>query len=818
MEKNQKSDHEWWARARVGFPVFLAFVAVACANASGGSGGEGGSGMGGGASAGVLGGGGAPGTAKSGSGGASVGAGGTSSKATGGSGAVTGTGYVAGGGLGGGGAGNGGAGSGDAKGTGGAAGAAGVAGGGGITGAGGTTSSGGGPEDAGAGGVLYAAPSGSGTSCTLASPCTIDQAVATVRGMTATMASDIVVYLRGGTYARSSTLTLGPGDSGQNGHTVTYQAYTGEVPVISGAVPVTGFAQHEAAKNIWQAALPAGIQGLVGRQLFVNGVRAVRARSAGSPAGATATAAGFSTSDGSYATYGNPSLLEVVQDNDWKQMRCPIQSITTSGGGASLNVVASCWSGNNLNVPNVGFPFNGAGLPAMQGISWVENAYELLSQPGQFYVDTVGGTVSYIPRSGENLATADVEIPILETILSLSGTPGHLAPQNDTDAAATYTGSWTHATGRGYGDFDDDVHATETANDSATISFNGSGIDILGETNSDEGAFEVYLDGTLDSSSHTQAATSRLAQQVIYSALGLSSGAHTVKVVAAGGQYTVIDGFVVVPATIAPVHDITFSGITFAYGTWNLPSTVGYIDNQAGVLWDTTTTIPSPIRIQAAVQVHRGMNVSFSGCTFSHLGGTGVDLADGTQSSQIDKCTITDTSGGGISIGEVDDYFQTESALMTAKDTISNNTITDVGFDYHDAVGIWAGYTRGVTIEHNEIAHTPYSGLSLGWGWGWASPCTLQQKQGLSDCKVGTIYAGENQILANYIHDVMNYLFDGGPIYTNGGQGDGGGTTTSTLAQNYLTVGNHTNNMIYQDEGSSYWDTHDNVTSQGGSC
>jgi hypothetical protein len=26
-----------------------------------------------------------------------------------------------------------------------------------------------------------------------------------------------------------------------------------------------------------------------------------------------------------------------------------------------------------------------------------------------------------------------------------------------------------------------------------------------------------------------------------------------------------------------------------------------------------------------------------------------------------------------------------------------------------------------------------------------------------------------------------------------------------------VTTGNHTNNMLYQDEGSSYWDTHDNV-------
>jgi hypothetical protein len=631
------------------------------------------------------------------------------------------------------------------------------------------------------------------------------------------MTSDLVVYLRGGTYARTSTLTLGPADSGQNGHTVTYEAYTGEAPLLSGAVPVSGFSQHDATKNIWRAPVPAGAVGVVGRQLFVNGVRAVRARSTGSPSGVSATAAGFNTSDGAYASYGNPSLMEIVQDNDWKHMRCPLQGVAAAGGGASFDVVPSCWSGNNRNVPNLGFPFNGAGLPAMNGISWVENAYELLSEPGQFYVDTAGKTVNYIPRNGENLATADVELPVVETILSLSGTPGHLALQNDNDPAATYSGNWTYSTGRNVGDFYNDAHVTTAANAAVTISFNGSGIQILGETNTNEGSFQIYVDGTLDSGSHTEAGSSQLAQQVIYSVTGLPVGAHAVKLVAAGSQSTVVDAFVVIPTAIAPVHDIAFSGITFSYATWNLPSTVGYIDNQAGVLWDTTTAVPSPIRIQAAVQVHRGTNISFSSCTFNHLGGVGVDLADGTQSSEITGSTITDTSGGGVSVGEVDDYFQTEAALMTSKNTISNNRITNVGFDYHDAVGIWAGYTRGVVIEHNEIGNTPYSGLSLGWGWGWASSCTLQKKQGLPVCKVGTIYAGENQILANYIHDVMNYLQDGGPVYTNGGQGDGGGTMMSTLAQNYLTKC-HAGvcNMIYHDEGSSYWDTHDNVTSQGG--
>jgi hypothetical protein len=209
--------------------------------------------------------------------------------------------------------------------------------------------------------------------------------------------------------------------------------------------------------------------------------------------------------------------------------------------------------------------------------------------------------------------------------------------------------------------------------------------------------------------------------------------------------------------------------------------------------------------------------VTFTGDTFQHLGATAVDLADGTQGSSIVGCTVQDVSGGGISVGEVDDYFQNDPALVTSGDTISDNVIWFVGKDYHDAVGVWAGYTRNLVVAHNDIGHTPYSGISLGWGWGWASSCALQANQGtVPYCRHGTNYAGGNQIVFNYVHDVMGYLFDGGPIYTLGGQGEGGGSVTSVLASNFVTAGNDTNNMLYQDEGSSYWDTHDNVTSLGG--
>lgn len=661
--------------------------------------------------------------------------------------------------------------------------------------------------------ALYASPAGSGSTCSLSAPCSLDGAKSMVESLAPGMVADIDVYLRGGTYRLSQTFSLGTADSGQNGHKVVYAAYPGEVPVLNGAVQVTGFSLYDSTKNIYRAPVPIGTQS---RQMFVNGVREQRARGPLNPSGFTLSGSSFTTSDSSYASFTNPSSVEIVDDNAWKQMRCPLTSITVpSTGGSSLNVDPTCFKNNNTSVPNRGFPFNGAGLPTLSAVSYVENAYQLLNSPGQFYLDSGAGFVYYMPRPGEDLSTADVELPAQQTLLSLSGTPGHLAPVNDTDPAITYTGSaWGYSSGRSLGDLLDDVHYTTANGDSVSYTFTGTGIDVLSETNSDEGDIDVYLDGT-KIQSVSAAATSRLAQQVVASVSGLARGQHTIKLVKTSGTYMLLDGFTVVPNAVTPVHDITFQGLTFAYTTWMLPSTAGYIDNQAGVLWDTSSA-HAPIRIPAAVQVHRGSNITFTGNEITHTGGTGIDLADGTQNSSITGDYIHDTSGGGVSVGEVDDYYLTDTSRMTIGDTVSENWISHVGQDYSDAVGIWAGYTRNLTIAHNDIGHTPYSGMSLGWGWGYASPCSMQSAQGLTTCEHGTIYAGGNQILDNHVHDVMNILNDGGPIYTNGGQGNGNGSTTSVLAGNLVEVTNHTNNRLYQDEGSSYWNTYNNVTRIGG--
>ncbi|MEY9844137.1 hypothetical protein ABH940_001204 [Streptacidiphilus sp. BW17] len=664
-----------------------------------------------------------------------------------------------------------------------------------------------GTAQAATGTTLYASPTGSGSACTVSAPCSLTGAQRTVRAVDGSMSSDITVYLRGGTYTETTPLSFGPQDSGTGGHTVNWDAYPGEVPVISGGKKVTGFSLYDSSKNIYRAAVPAGTQS---RQLFVNGVRAQRARGALNPSGFTLSGSSFTTSDASYTSFTNPSQTEIVDDNDWKQMRCPLQSITaTSSGGSSLNVDPTCFANNNTDVQNPGYPFNGAGVLKLTGISWIENAYQLLTQPGQFYLDSNAGYLYYIPRTGENLATADVELPTAQELLDLSGTPGHLAPVNDTDPNAAYSGSWSTSTGRAYGDLGGDVHYTTTNGDSVSYTFTGTGLQVLSEVAPDEGGIDVYVDGVKTQSVNAEAAT-RLAQQAIVSVTGLAKGSHTVKLVKTSGTYMLIDGFTVIPDTVTPVQHIGFQGVTFAYDTWNQPTTSGYVDNQAGVLWDPVTHAPT--RIPAAVQVHRGNDISFTRDTFTHLGGTGLDLADGTQNSNVTGSIITDTSGGGVSLGEVDDYYQTQTDLMTTGDTVADNTISYVGQDYHDAVGVWAGYTRNASIANNDIGYTPYSGISLGWGWGWAS-CTLKY----TTCHHGTIYAGGNRITGNSVHNVMRTLHDGGPIYTNGGQGGGDGSMTSVLSGNVVAEGNDTNNMLYQDEGSSYWDTYDNVTRFGGS-
>ena len=87
----------------------------------------------------------------------------------------------------------------------------------------------------------------------------------------------ITVLVRGGKYCLEQTLVLGPEDGGSADCPVTYQAYPGEAPVLSGGRVIEGWQPYR--DGIYQAELPGARGGKwKSRQLFYDGARQVRAR------------------------------------------------------------------------------------------------------------------------------------------------------------------------------------------------------------------------------------------------------------------------------------------------------------------------------------------------------------------------------------------------------------------------------------------------------------------------------------------------------------------------------------------------------------
>lgn len=117
---------------------------------------------------------------------------------------------------------------------------------------------------------------------------------------------------------------------------------------------------------------------------------------------------------------------------------------------------------------------------------------------------------------------------------------------NDDAAGVTYSGSWRPNRNRGYGDFHDDVHYTNSNGDSVSYSFTGTGISIFTETFRDEGRMDVYLDGQFQRTVDTTGETRR-SQQLVFKACGLQTGYHNIRAVKRSGDNMLIDRLDVTP-------------------------------------------------------------------------------------------------------------------------------------------------------------------------------------------------------------------------------------------------------------------------------
>ncbi|MFI6316356.1 family 16 glycosylhydrolase [Nonomuraea sp. NPDC050556] len=209
-------------------------------------------------------------------------------------------------------------------------------------------------------------------------------------------------------------------------------------------------------------------------------------------------------------------------------------------------------------------------------------------------------------------------LPTSVDVKNVKVTQGVSAPDptvNDSSSAITYSGTWRTSTARGYGDYGDDVHYSSVNGDSASYTFTGTGIDYIGEKNTDIGEADVYLDGVFKQTVNGSAA-SRQVQQALYSVTGLPAGSHTIKVVKKSGTYLVIDAFR--PTTTAVTANDTSAAITYA-GTWRTSTARGYGDYGDDVHY-------SSVNGDSASFTFTGTGVDYIGEKYTDIGEADVYL------------------------------------------------------------------------------------------------------------------------------------------------------------------------------------------------
>lgn len=261
---------------------------------------------------------------------------------------------------------------------------------------------------------------------------TIDRARDAVRGLKGSgqLQGSVGVWIRGGRYFRTEPLVFGPEDSAP----VTYAGYPGERPIIDGGRQITGWRVEQlGSQECWVTDLPDVASGRwYFRQLFVNGERRNRPRlpkHGHYRVQATIPPLDFGTwrfneenlfdgtstfrcQPGDIRAWKNLGHVDIVAYHWWTEERLPIAhfDVTTN------TVVSSRQSVFALR--------DDAGPRYAE--YYVDNVFEALNTPGEWYLDAPTGTLYYLPLPHEQPETAEVFASQAQQLLMLEGHPGQM--------------------------------------------------------------------------------------------------------------------------------------------------------------------------------------------------------------------------------------------------------------------------------------------------------------------------------------------------------------------------------------------------------
>ncbi|MBF4470481.1 L-rhamnose mutarotase [Flavobacterium sp. HJJ] len=245
----------------------------------------------------------------------------------------------------------------------------------------------------------------------------------------ASIKDGIHIIIMDGTYNLNEPLFIRPEDSGTAESPTTIEAAANAKPIFSGGFEIKNWKKSAIAINglkagtVWVADAPKQAGEILNyRQLWVNDIKAVRAKS----------------------TAGNKMDRILSWNAASETCWIPFKDKSVKFEPGMEIFIVQWWAIANLRIKNIEIRKDSARLSFEKPESriqsehpwpapWISknngnsafylnNGMSMLNEAGEWYLDRKNAKIYYIPRTGENMVSAKVTVPVLENLVEIKGT------------------------------------------------------------------------------------------------------------------------------------------------------------------------------------------------------------------------------------------------------------------------------------------------------------------------------------------------------------------------------------------------------------
>jgi len=654
-----------------------------------------------------------------------------------------------------------------------------------------------------------------------------------VRKYNENMQGDIVVQFAAGRYEIRDFLEFNIEDSGSNGFDVIYRGEEGaEMATFSGAEQITG-TWTEDENGIWHTQAE-NIE--FARDLFINDVMATRARSAKKIYAVgdyikdearyskhygdrTPTYLGFYVEKTKLGLYENPEDVTFNWSSKFRAESVHVDDIIEDPDNPNQVIAIldrEFWHEYSSHFRNYSEAHYSRAFV-------VENAYELLDQPGEFYFNKKTKRLSYIPREGEDMNTAEVFVPVTDQLIYVRGGNVNNCTKNIRFENIRFAHTVNHT-----------LEEASIAGGQAQYHYSSYEPNQYGTTAvlldwADEVDFEgcVFfgLEGTGVHFRHG-----------VYDSEVIGNVFADIGADAFAAGLNDHEFFADLVEKEGPMDGCWKAGFSASYLYW--PGTAYTYTALNTYRADEHSTVPGvgwysePWAKEEGtlpwVKIHMEAKYKLENVRFSFPDGateeersnfevlisndrsfkeykvlkTYTDPANFKEEIPMDDDTeyrfimFRKTVPGPFCLNGVwaDTYdLMPEGIMEPERCTIANNYFTRPGTDKWECAAIWLCYTDSFKVLHNEIYDTPYSGMGVGWNWQYPNDT-----------------ARDNVINYNRVGHTMNTESDGGPLYIFGEQ------PGTEIRENYFFNTSTDAPGLYFDVGAMGMTADSNVTQNTG--